>query len=105
MAMADVLGQQVGRLPCDCVQIDEANIPGNPTDGPLAAAAINRVLDSFAGRRAVHLCFGNYGGDTVPYGQRRAPPRFPKPPPPPTQLLGTEPQPRRGPANSARAAH
>ena len=31
---------------CACVQVDEANIPGNPADGPLAAEAINRVLDA-----------------------------------------------------------
>ncbi|MEJ7606538.1 MAG: methionine synthase, partial [Bryobacteraceae bacterium] len=30
MAIADVLAAQVSKLPCQCVQIDEANIPGNP---------------------------------------------------------------------------
>ena len=69
MALAGVLAQQVAGLPCDCLQVDEANIPGNPADGPLAAAAINRVLDAFAGRRAVHLCFGNYGGQTIQRGE------------------------------------
>ncbi len=59
-------------LPCDCLQIDEANIPGKPSDAPLAAAAINRVLENFSGRRAVHLCFGNYGGQTVQEGDWRA---------------------------------
>ena len=41
-----------GRATCDCacVQVDEANIPGNPADGPLAAEAINRVLDAVQGR-------------------------------------------------------
>jgi 5-methyltetrahydropteroyltriglutamate--homocysteine methyltransferase len=68
MAIADVLAQQVVGLPCTCVQVDEANIPGNPLDGPLAAAAINRVLDSVHVRRAVHLCFGNYGGQTIQTG-------------------------------------
>jgi 5-methyltetrahydropteroyltriglutamate--homocysteine methyltransferase len=72
MALADVLARQVAGLPCACLQIDEANIPGNPADGPLAAAAINRVLDAFAGRRAVHLCFGNYGGQTIQQGEWRA---------------------------------
>ena len=43
-------------------------ITGNPADGPLAAAAINRVLDAFGGRRAVHLCFGNYGGQSIQHG-------------------------------------
>src|SRR5687767_3132747 len=56
MAIADVLARQVAGLPCDCLQVDEANIPGNPADGPLAAEAINRVLDAFTGEKAVHLC-------------------------------------------------
>jgi 5-methyltetrahydropteroyltriglutamate--homocysteine methyltransferase len=72
MAIAGQLAGQVVGLPCDCLQIDEANIPGNPADGPLAAIAVNRVLDSFAGRRAVHLCFGNYGGQTIQKGEWRA---------------------------------
>jgi 5-methyltetrahydropteroyltriglutamate--homocysteine methyltransferase len=72
MAIAGVLAEQVAGLPCDCLQVDEANIPGNAADGPLAAAAINRVLDAFTGRRAVHLCFGNYGGQTIQRGEWRA---------------------------------
>lgn len=69
LAIADILASQVRGLPCDCLQVDEANIPGNPTDGPLAAAAINRVLDAFTGEKAVHLCFGNYGGQVVQKGE------------------------------------
>ena len=72
MAVADVLALQVAGLPCSCLQVDEANIPGNPSDGPVAAEAINRVLDSFHGIRAVHLCFGNYGGQTIQTGEWRA---------------------------------
>ncbi len=72
MAVAGVLAQQVAGLPCSCLQVDEANIPGNPSDGPLAAAAINRVLDAFTGTRAAHLCFGNYGGQTIQTGEWRA---------------------------------
>jgi 5-methyltetrahydropteroyltriglutamate--homocysteine methyltransferase len=72
MAIADVLAQQVAGLPCTCLQVDEANIPGNPSDGPIAANAINRVLDSFTGTRAVHLCFGNYGGQTIQKGEWKA---------------------------------
>jgi 5-methyltetrahydropteroyltriglutamate--homocysteine methyltransferase len=68
LAIADVLAGQVGRLPCQCVQVDEANIPGNPEDGALAAEAINRVLDAVDVERAVHLCFGNYGGQTIQKG-------------------------------------
>ena len=72
MAVAEVLAAQVCGLPCSCLQIDEANIPGNPSDGPLAAEAINRVLDAFHGHRAVHLCFGNYGGQTIQRGDWHA---------------------------------
>ena len=70
MAIADILADQVRNLPCDCVQVDEANIPGNPSDGPLAAAAINRILDSVddGTESAVHFCFGNYGGQTIQSG-------------------------------------
>jgi 5-methyltetrahydropteroyltriglutamate--homocysteine methyltransferase len=72
MSVAEVLAQQVCGLPCACLQVDEANVPGNPADGPLAAAAINRVLDAFEGQRAVHLCFGNYGGQTIQKGEWRS---------------------------------
>lgn len=69
MALADTLAGQVRDLPCDCLQVDEANIPGNPEDGPLAAEAINRVLDAHTGEKAVHLCFGNYGGQVIQKGE------------------------------------
>ena len=71
-AIADALAAQVRDLDCACVQIDEANIPGNPADGPLAAAAINRVLDAAPGAKAVHFCFGNYGGQTIQSGTWQA---------------------------------
>src|SRR5216117_1779787 len=68
LAIADALAAQVGDLSCACVQVDEANVPGNPADGPLAAEAINRVLDAVRATKAVHFCFGNYGGQTVQQG-------------------------------------
>ena len=68
MAVAEVLARQVAELDCACVQIDEANIPGNPADAPLAAEAINRVLDAVKTRKSVHFCFGNYGGQTIQTG-------------------------------------
>ena len=71
LAIADVLAAQVRGCPCSCLQVDEANIPGNPDDGPLAADAINRVLDAFDGPTAVHFCFGNYGGQTIQAGKWR----------------------------------
>ena len=67
-ALAEVLAAQVRELDCACLQIDEANIPGNPQDGPRAADAINIVLDAFDGEKAVHFCFGNYGGQVIQKG-------------------------------------
>jgi 5-methyltetrahydropteroyltriglutamate--homocysteine methyltransferase len=67
-AIADVLAEQVRNLPCACVQMDEANIPGNPEDAPLAAECINTILDAVTGEKAVHFCFGNYGGQTIQRG-------------------------------------
>ncbi|HEY2342531.1 MAG TPA: methionine synthase [Chthoniobacteraceae bacterium] len=69
LALADLLAAQVGDLPCACVQVDEANVTGNPADADLAAAAINCVLDAVKGERAVHFCFGNYGGQTIQKGE------------------------------------
>lgn len=72
LAIAEVLARQVKGLPCACVQVDEANIPGNPADGPLAAEAINRVLDAVEVEKGVHFCFGNYGGQTIQQGTWKA---------------------------------
>jgi len=69
LAVADALAAQAADLRCDCVQVDEANIPGNPADAPLAARAINRVLDAVKTTKAVHFCFGNYGGQTIQKGE------------------------------------
>ena len=68
LTIADLLGSQVASLKADCLQLDEANIPGSPEHGPLAAEAINRVLDRFDGVTGVHFCFGNYGGQTIQSG-------------------------------------
>ena len=69
MAIAEVLAAQVTALPCECLQLDEANLPGSPQHWRLAAAAINTVVGAFSGpRRAVHLCFGNYGGQAIQTG-------------------------------------
>lgn len=68
MAIADVLRAQVEEIDADVVQIDEANITGHPEEGEWAAEAINRVLAGVRGEKAVHLCFGNYGGQRIQKG-------------------------------------
>jgi 5-methyltetrahydropteroyltriglutamate--homocysteine methyltransferase len=67
-ALADVLAEQVACLDADVIQIDEANLPGHPDEWPWAASAANRVLDAVRTTPAVHLCFGNYGGQVVQKG-------------------------------------
>jgi len=68
MAIAEVLRKQIASIDADLVQLDEANIPGHPDEGDWAADAINHVLDAVRGERAVHICFGNYGGQTIQEG-------------------------------------
>ncbi len=68
LALADVLAAQVRFIDAAVVQVDEANLPGRPEDAALAAEAINRILDAVPGKPAVHLCFGNYGGQRVQAG-------------------------------------
>lgn len=67
-AIADVLAAQVADIYPEVVQIDEANIPGHPEDTAWAIHSINRVLDAVKTTPAVHLCFGNYGGQTIQHG-------------------------------------
>jgi len=68
LALAEVLRQQVADMDAAVVQVDEANLPGSPGDGPLAAQAINHVLSGVRGEKAVHLCFGNYAGQSIQQG-------------------------------------
>lgn len=68
MDIAEVLRRQVESIDAAVVQVDEANLPGSPEDGPWAAEAINRVLKGARRGKAVHLCFGNYGGQTIQRG-------------------------------------
>lgn len=68
MDIAEVLRQQVSGIDAEVIQIDEANLPGDPANAALAAAAINHVLSDVKGENGVHLCFGNYGGQTVQQG-------------------------------------
>jgi len=68
LALADQLAAQVAGLPCTCVQVDEANIPGSPENAPIALEGINRILDKVKCQKAVHFCFGNYGGQSIQKG-------------------------------------
>ncbi len=68
MDIAEVLARQVEKIEAPVLQVDEANLPGSPENAPLAAEGINRVLRGVAGEKGVHLCFGNYGGQSIQKG-------------------------------------
>lgn len=68
LALGEALAEQVRHVDADVVQVDEANLPGSPDEWPWAAEAINRVLRAVKTVAAVHLCFGNYGGQSIQQG-------------------------------------
>lgn len=70
LAIAGILRRQISAIDASVVQIDEANITGHPEEGPWAAEAVNHLLDGIprGSERAVHMCFGNYGGQTIQKG-------------------------------------
>jgi 5-methyltetrahydropteroyltriglutamate--homocysteine methyltransferase len=68
LAIAGVLAEQVAYLDAEIVQLDEANLPGHPEEWSWAAESINVVLDAVKTKAAVHLCFGNYGGQSIQKG-------------------------------------
>jgi 5-methyltetrahydropteroyltriglutamate--homocysteine methyltransferase len=65
MDVAEVLRRQLEPVEAATVQIDEACIAGYPQDASWAADALNVVLDGILNERAVHICFGNYGGQPI----------------------------------------
>jgi 5-methyltetrahydropteroyltriglutamate--homocysteine methyltransferase len=68
LALGEALAAQVRHVDAEVVQVDEANLPGNPDEWPWAAEALNRVLRAVKTVAAVHLCFGNYGGQSIQHG-------------------------------------
>lgn len=69
MGIAQVIKRQLEVIDADVVQIDEANIPGHPEDSEWAAEAINIALSGVKQTKALHICFGNYGGQTIQKGE------------------------------------
>lgn len=68
MAIAEVLRDQVAAIDAPVIQVDEANLPGHSEDAHWAHEPINVVLDAIQGERGLHLCFGNYGGQSIQRG-------------------------------------
>ncbi len=71
-AIAEVLAEQVKEIDAEVVQLDEANLPGSPDEWKWAADSLNVILDAVPNTPAVHLCFGNYGGQQIQKGTWQA---------------------------------
>jgi 5-methyltetrahydropteroyltriglutamate--homocysteine methyltransferase len=68
VALAETMVDQVREIDAEVVQFDEANLPGSPEESGWAAEALNVLLDAVPTTPAVHLCFGNYGGQSIQKG-------------------------------------
>jgi 5-methyltetrahydropteroyltriglutamate--homocysteine methyltransferase len=68
MAIAEALAEQVRHNDADVIQLDEANQPGHPDEWKWAAEAVNVEITAVKATPAIHLCFGNYGGQSVQSG-------------------------------------
>ena len=68
MAIAEVLAQSIRLIEADVLQVDEANLPGHPADLSWVHEPLNVVLNAIQKEKALHLCFGNYGGQSIQTG-------------------------------------
>ena len=68
MDLAKVLRKQVEAIDAPIVQIDEAHLTGHPEDEGWVHEPINEVLKGVSGEKGLHLCFGNYGGQSIQEG-------------------------------------
>jgi 5-methyltetrahydropteroyltriglutamate--homocysteine methyltransferase len=68
MAIAEVLRKQVESIDAPVIQMDEAHLTGHADDADWAHEPFNLALSGIRGEKAVHLCFGNYGGQSIQKG-------------------------------------
>jgi len=68
MDLAKVLRRQVEAIDAPIVQIDEAHLTGHPEDEGWVHEPINEVFKGVTGEKGLHLCFGNYGGQSIQSG-------------------------------------
>jgi 5-methyltetrahydropteroyltriglutamate--homocysteine methyltransferase len=71
MALAEILRRQIAEIDASVIQVDEAHLTGHPEDADWAHEPINHMLGDVRCERGLHLCFGNYGGQTVQHGHWR----------------------------------
>ena len=68
MALAEVLRKQVESIDATVIQMDEAHLTGHAEDAEWAHEPFNLALRGIRGEKALHLCFGNYGGQSIQKG-------------------------------------
>jgi 5-methyltetrahydropteroyltriglutamate--homocysteine methyltransferase len=66
--ISEALKTQIAEIDAPVFQVDEANLPGNPSDAEWVHERVNNMLSSARGRKGMHLCFGNYGGQSIQKG-------------------------------------
>lgn len=66
--ISEAIKRQVEEIDAPVIQVDEANLPGHPEDASWVYEPINNVLDAVGGVKGLHLCFGNYGGQSIQHG-------------------------------------
>ena len=74
LAFADILAGQLRQIDAAVVQIDEPHLPGHPEHAAISAAGMNRMFAALEPgvRGAVHLCFGNFGGQMTQRGHNQS---------------------------------
>ena len=68
MALAEVLRKQIESIDAPVIQMDEAHLTGHTEDAEWAHEPFNLALGGVQGEKALHLCFGNYGGQSIQKG-------------------------------------
>ena len=68
MDIAEVLRKQVESIDAPVIQMDEAHLTGHAEDAEWAHEPFNHALSGIRGEKSLHLCFGNYGGQSVQKG-------------------------------------
>ncbi|MSU40746.1 MAG: methionine synthase [Pedosphaera sp.] len=68
MDLAEVLRRQIAAIDAPVLQMDEAHLPGHIADAAWAHEPLNHVWGGVRGMRGLHLCFGNYGGQSIQKG-------------------------------------
>jgi 5-methyltetrahydropteroyltriglutamate--homocysteine methyltransferase len=68
MALAEVLRKQIESIDAPVIQMDEAHLTGHTEDAEWAHEPFNLALGGIRGEKALHLCFGNYGGQSIQKG-------------------------------------